>query len=105
MPESIKKKLRRTTIIYWSLLLYVVAALIWWLISLQQQNRLITQEKIELLQLQSSQLTAQQRLTEQQAIENLFERNQTKYISEGITFLIVILIGAVFVYRAVRRQF
>lgn len=105
MPESIKKKLRRTTIIYWSLLLYVVAALIWWLISLQQQNRLITQEKIELLQLQSSQLTAQQRLTEQQAIENLFERNQTKYISEGITFLIVILIGAVFVYRAVKRQF
>ena len=105
MPESIKKKLRRTTIIYWSLLLYVVAALIWWLISLQQQNRLITQEKIELLQLQTSQLTAQQRLTEQLAIENLFERNQTKYISEGITFLIVILIGAVFVYRAVRRQF
>ena len=82
MPESIKKKLRRTTIIYWSLLLYVVAALIWWLISLQQQNRLITQEKIELLQLQTSQLTAQQRLTEQLAIENLFERNQTKYISE-----------------------
>jgi two-component system, OmpR family, sensor histidine kinase CiaH len=105
MPESIKKKLRRTTIIYWSLLLYVVAALIWWLISLQQQNQLITQEKIELLELQSGQLTPQEQLAQRQAIEDLFERNQTKYISEGITFLIVILIGAVFIYRAVRRQF
>ncbi|NDF97549.1 MAG: two-component sensor histidine kinase [Chitinophagia bacterium] len=105
MPESIKKKLRRTTIIYWSLLLYVVAALIWWLISLQQQNQLITQEKIELLELQSGQLTPQEHLAQRQAIEDLFERNQTKYISEGITFLIVILIGAVFIYRAVRRQF
>ena len=30
--------------------------------------------------------------------------NTTKYVSEGITFLALILIGAVFVYRAVRQQ-
>lgn len=104
MPESFKKKLRRATVIYWALLLYVVAALIWWLISLQQQNRLITQEKIQLLQLQSAQLTPAQYEDQRQFIVESFKRNQTKYISEGVTFLIVILIGAVFIFRAVRRQ-
>jgi signal transduction histidine kinase len=32
-------------------------------------------------------------------------RNLLKYISEGSTFLILILVGAAFVYRSVRRQF
>lgn len=105
MPDSLKKKWRRTTIIYWALLLYVLAALLWWLISLQQQNRQITQEKIELLTWQSSTLSPQTRATMREEIESSFERNQNKYISEGITFLLVILIGAVFIYRAVRRQF
>jgi two-component system sensor histidine kinase CiaH len=105
MPDAIKRKLRRTTLIYWALLLYVLAALLWWLISLQQQNRLITQEKKELLELRSSQLTPPQYQAEQQLINDLFKRNQTKYISEGITFLLVILVVAVFIYRAVRRQF
>jgi two-component system, OmpR family, sensor histidine kinase CiaH len=105
MPQTIKKKLKRTTLIYWALLLYVLAALLWWLISLQQQNRLIAQEKRELLEWRTPTLSALEYSNERQKIDDLFERNQTKYISEGITFLIVILIGAVFIYRAVRRQF
>lgn len=32
------------------------------------------------------------------------KRNTTKYVSEGITFLALIMIGAVYVYRAVRQQ-
>ena len=105
MPERLKKKLRRTTLIYWALLLYVLAALLWWLISLQQQNRLIAQEKRELLELRAALLSPLAYKIEQQTIEDLYRRNQTKYISEGITFLLVILIGAVFIFRAVRRQF
>jgi signal transduction histidine kinase len=105
MPERLKKKLRRTTLIYWALLLYVLAALLWWLISLQQQNRLIAQEKRELLELRATLLSPLAYKIEQQTIEDLYRRNQTKYISEGITFLLVILIGAVFIFRAVRRQF
>ena len=105
MPERLKKKLRRTTFIYWALLLYVLAALLWWLISLQQQNRLIAQEKRELLELRATLLSPLAYKIEQQTIEDLYRRNQTKYISEGITFLLVILIGAVFIFRAVRRQF
>ena len=38
------------------------------------------------------------------SIEFEKRRNTTKYISEGITFLAVILVGAIFVYRAVRQQ-
>lgn len=105
MPELLKKKLRRTTLIYWALLLYVLAALLWWLISLQQQNRQIAQEKRELLELRATTLTPLAYKGEQQSIEDAYRRNQTKYISEGITFLLVILIGAVFIFRAVRRQF
>lgn len=105
MPDEVKRKLKRTTLIYWALLLYVLAALLWWLISLQQQNRLIALEKRQLLELRSSVLSPDEYKVEQRSIDDQFERNETKYISEGITFLIVILIGAVFIYRAVRRQF
>jgi len=105
MPDEVKRKLTRTTLIYWALLLYVLAALLWWLISLQQQNRLIALEKRQLLELRSSEFSPDEYKIEQRSIDDQFERNETKYISEGITFLIVILIGAVFIYRAVRRQF
>jgi hypothetical protein len=97
MPERLKKKLRRTTLIYWALLLYVLAALLWWLISLQQQNRQLAQEKRELLELRATTLPPQTYRSEQQTIDDLYRRNQTKYISEGITFLLVILVGAVFI--------
>jgi signal transduction histidine kinase len=32
-------------------------------------------------------------------------RDKTKYIGEGVIFLLLILVGAAFVYRSVRRQF
>jgi signal transduction histidine kinase len=38
-------------------------------------------------------------------IDNDSKRNTEKYIAEGVTFLILILIGAFFVYRSVRKQF
>jgi len=38
-------------------------------------------------------------------IDREYRRNLFKYISEGSTFLVLILIGAGFVYRSVRRQF
>jgi signal transduction histidine kinase len=38
-------------------------------------------------------------------VNNDHVRRTAQYISEGITFVIVTLIGAVFVYRSVRKQF
>ena len=39
------------------------------------------------------------------SINDEHKRKTAQYISEGITFVFVTLIGAVFVYRAVRKQF
>jgi two-component system sensor histidine kinase CiaH len=102
--DTRKIKLRRTTILYWSLLVYILAALLWWLISLENQNQRIRAEQLQLLELQASQLDPLEKERRVVAIESLASRNSTKYISEGITFLIVILIGAVGLFRAVRKQ-
>ena len=102
--DTRKLKLRRTTILYWSLLVYILAALLWWLISLENQNQRIRAEQLQLLELQAPQLDPLEKEKRVVAIESLASRNSTKYISEGITFLIVILIGAVGLFRAVRRQ-
>lgn len=104
MPKYAGKRLRLITIIYWLLLLYIVAALVWWFISLDKQNNQLTQlEYRELYAIKDS-------INKEEYDRQLFKidienkRNTGKYIAEGITFLILILIGASFVYRSVRRQ-
>lgn len=37
--------------------------------------------------------------------DKAFKTKNTQYLGEGLTFLLVIIVGAVFVYRAVRQQF
>jgi len=105
MADTGRKRLRRTTIIYWTLLLYIIAALIWWFISLEKQNKEIAVQRYKNLAIQQSALTPEQFTGIQSRIEKETRRNTGKYIAEGITFLILISIGAVFVYRSVRRQF
>lgn len=103
MTEENRKKLRRTTLIYWILLLYVVAALIWWFFSLYAQN-----EEVYLLQKQNLQRTATGQASIEDAlsrIEKERNRDRAKYIGEGITFFVLILVGAAYLYRSVRRQF
>lgn len=104
MADPNQKRLQRTTIIYWALLLYIVAALVWWWISLEKQNQRLTQEQYRLLEVKAATLGTLELANQAERINNLAIRNSAKHLSEGITFLIVILIGAVFVYRAVRRQ-
>ncbi len=84
---------------YWFLLIFIVAAWIWWFISLQNQNS-------QMLAYKSSQLNrADPAYTQKLSFLNdEHERKTAQFVSEGITFLLVTLVGAVFVYRAVRRQ-
>ena len=106
MPDPIKKKLRRATGIYWLLLTYIVAALIWWFISLERQNDSMRDFKV--MQLESAVNPYTQRAAFEEAnavIADEYRRNRHKYAGEGSVFLILILIGATFVYRSVRRQF
>ena len=100
MDSSLKRKLVSATIVYWVLLAYIIGALLWWLVLLNKQNQEITQlkrERIEQTIKNPSKETPAQ-------VEAEHRRNTTKYVGEGMTFLALILVGAVFVYRAVRRQ-
>lgn len=104
MAGSRQQKIRRATVIYWLLLFYIMAALVWWFVSLETQNREIhaLQEQVSALR---QQLPGSGPVTPIQDIRKSASRNDAKYIGEGVAFLILILVGAAFVYRSVRRQF
>lgn len=103
MAEPHKRKLRRVTVIYWVLLLYIVAALVWWYYSLELQSReMYALKKAGIETLSKDTAIYRQRLFQ---IEDQRRRDTVKHQSEGLTFLLLITVGAVFIYRAVRRQF
>ncbi|MFN5134709.1 MAG: sensor histidine kinase [Chitinophagaceae bacterium] len=84
---------------FWILLVYVVAALVWWFISLERQNYEMSELKLAELKKDHPQYVKQYN----EVIE-LRNRSTAKYVSEGIAFLALILLGAVFVYRSIRKQ-
>jgi K+-sensing histidine kinase KdpD len=100
MAAESKQKLRFATIVYWILLLYIIAALVWWAISLLQQNSEMYELKRTALLVSSPNYSSDLKIIEDQK-----RRNVSKYIGEGSAFLLLILIGAGFIYRSVRRQF
>ncbi len=100
MANDSKRKLHIATIVYWVLLLYIIAALVWWSFSLLQQNKEIHELKKE--GLNTAQSNYAQKLKQ---IEVQQQRGVYKYVGEGSAFLLLIFIGAVFIYRSVRRQF
>lgn len=104
MAAGPQKKIKRVTIIYWLLLFYIMAALVWWFISLEKQNDEISRLRQEVAQLQQRQAPFSDTSTIPQ-IQSESNRNHAKYIGEGIAFLILLILGAFFVYRSVRRQF
>jgi len=97
LPKN--KRLVVATTVYWFLLLYIIAALVWWFIALQKQNHQMTSYK--LMQLKHDEPAY---ITNTNIILQEEDRKTAQYIGEGSTFLLVILVGAIFVYRAVRRQ-
>jgi K+-sensing histidine kinase KdpD len=106
MQDATRKKIRRATIIYWLLLTYIVAALVWWFISLEKQNRQM--RDLRVVQLETSVAIISDSAvyrSELKKIKDDYDRNRAKYIGEGSVFLILLLIGAGFVYRSVRQQF
>lgn len=86
--------------VYWVLLTYMVAALLWWFIALDKQNRDIT--NIRLNELKKDEPSYFEKSV---AIMEAKKRKTAQYLGEGVTFLALIMFGAVYVYRATRRQF
>ncbi|PWT98506.1 MAG: two-component sensor histidine kinase [Bacteroidetes bacterium] len=94
-----KRRLTVITIVYWFLLLYITAALIWWFIALRRQSVQMTEYRMNLLDPKAANFEEQK-----SQIEEDNRRKTAQYISEGATFMLVIMVGAVFVYRATRKQ-
>lgn len=94
-----RKKLALITTMYWLLLLYIISALVFWFISLERQNN------------EMAELRLRQKLPDDPAYTQLVadaldlkRRRHAQYMGEGIIFLLLILVGALLVYRAMRRQ-
>ena len=94
-----KKRLAIIIIAYWFLLAYLIAALGWWFIELWQQNKEMYLFKKELLQQNDP---SYELMIIRITLER--DRNNAQYIGEGLMFLLLTLAGAIFVYRATRRQ-
>ena len=77
----------------------MVAAFIWWYVALVKQNDLLTATKIETL-------TARGVIDQKQiaSIEAFATRKTKQYIGEGLTFLLLFLLGAIYVYRSLLKQ-
>jgi signal transduction histidine kinase len=95
--SSIKKAMA----IYWLLLAYVLAALVWWFITLENQNEKIYKNEQNLLY--NSQTQTIPTASKNKLLQNK-QRRTTKHVAEGLVFLVVIAIGAVYIYRIVQKR-
>lgn len=85
--------------VYWFLLAYLIAALAWWYIELDQQNdQMFAFQKEQLIKFNIADANSLE------IIQDAHSRNAKQYIGEGLTFLVITILGAVFVYSVVRRQ-
>ena len=94
-----KKRLAIATTVYWILLAYIVAGLCWWFIDLQTRNRQISVYRLQQLRPDDPHYALR--------LATILSDEKSKTaadIGEGSTFLGLILLGAIFVYREVRRQ-
>lgn len=100
-----KKGIELAFYIFWFLLAYIIAALVWWFISLAQQSNSMAEYREQQVRFTIDSVSKREQFTQElNKIDSQNQRNKTKYIAEGVTFLLVIFIGASFVYRSVRRQ-
>jgi two-component system sensor histidine kinase CiaH len=102
---DVNKKLRRATIIFWILLLYIIAALAFWFISLERQNNVLYELKMEEITNSTFDKNSTQFKSATATARDQWKRNKVKYIGEGATFLLIIIVGAILMYRLVLRQF
>ncbi len=100
MPFHVKTvKLRFVFIVYWVLLAYMIAALVWWFIALTRQNSQMTGFKQQQLLKDDAAY-----VLKYDAAEKERRRKEAQYIGEGSIFLLLILGGAIYVFRTVQRQ-
>ena len=87
-------------IFYWFLLAYILAALIFWFIALNNQNNQLTNFKLETISSGDTNYFQKEKKIREES-----DRKTAQYIGEGSTFLLLILAGAVLVFRLINKQF
>lgn len=92
------KKIQAAFIIFWVLLAYIIAALLFWFIELNAENSTITQLKMQALQ------PGPDYALQVQNINTEKNRKIAQYFGEGSIFLLLIIAGAVYIFRSVRRE-
>jgi len=94
----------RFTVAYTILFIYVILAIVWWGYALMQENDTLydlRKENIELKKEIRPKLDVSAQL---ELAQNAKSRNKAQYWGEGLTFLGIILVSSLFVYRAYYRQ-
>ena len=102
ISPKINRKLTAVKVVYWALLIYMIAALLWWFIALVKQNDTLIAVQLQLISQKPGNAIVPKQTAEQ--LLKMQSRKRVQYIAEGLTFLALILVGAVYVYRATRRQ-
>ncbi|HEY5463590.1 MAG TPA: ATP-binding protein [Hanamia sp.] len=93
------KSLRIIYIFYWFLLAYILAAFTFWFVTLNKQNT-----QLYFYETRTIDATGVQHVKIEKRIEREKERKTIQYYSEGITFLLLILAGAILIFRLIREQ-
>jgi signal transduction histidine kinase len=104
MADANRRRLAITTVVFWILFVYIIAALVWWFFSLMQQEQVVYELKRSELEQSAYDTTA---TSYKKALFNITDqkrRSTYKYVGEGSIFLLLILVGAIYIYRSVRRQ-
>lgn len=97
--KQLINKLQFVRAIYWLFLTYMVAAFIWWYVSLENQNAEIATVKYESIRADDPAIYEKVK-----RIEAFEARKKNQYLGEGITFLCLFLLGAIYVYRTLLKQ-
>jgi signal transduction histidine kinase len=100
LKTKIKRRpLRIIYIFYWFLLAYIIAALVFWYIALNKQNEEIYSYKVRMIEMNVAHSEKKlQQLNEDKNIKI------AQYIGEGATFLLLIIAGAIFVFRIINKE-
>ncbi len=98
-PVYKPQKLEVVSMVYWILLTYMVAALFWWFIALEKQNQDITNIRLSEIKKDDPAYFEKAKI-----IDQAKKIKTAQYVGEGLTFLALTLLGAVFVFRATRKQ-
>src|SRR5690242_417808 len=102
--QNVKKNfkarpLRIIYIFYWFLLAYILAALIFWFIDLNSQSKELTSLRLQAVNIHDTHF-----IEKVNQIENSRSRKTAQYIGEGVAFLLMIIAGAVYIFRLIKKQ-